>query len=123
MTTPPELIVEQRAGYLYVEYAGDPLTLEMVVTTINKVASTLRACGLKAVLIVRNAPLLKDDESRTLVASLISRLVPEDVRFAIVDKYGNDPEEVRHAAAASREAGWNLHAFDTTEEAISWLAS
>ena len=122
MTT-PDLIVEDRDTYLFVEYSGDPLTLEMIVTTINKVAAVIRDRQLKNILIVRNAPLLKDDAARALVASMIRRLVDDDERFAIVDKYGNDPEAVRHAAAASREAGWNLTAFDTTDEAIAWLTA
>src|SRR5688572_26309556 len=109
--------IERRDGYMYVEYSAKVLTLDMIVTLINAVAAGLRDCGLKRVLIVRNAPLLDSDATRSLVASMVRRLVSEDVRFAIVDTYGNDPDAVRRAAASSRQAGWNLNPFDTVEEA------
>jgi len=48
-------------------------------------------------------------------------MVTDDVRFAIVDKYGNDRDAAHAAAHASRRAGWNLHPFDTEEEALEWL--
>jgi hypothetical protein len=119
--TPPDLIIEDRDSYLFVEYSGDPLTLEMIVATINKVAAVIRSGNVKNVLIMRNAPLLKDDAARMLVASMVRRLVPDDVRFAIVDKYGNDPSDCTHAAEAAQKAGWDLHCFGTTDEAIDWL--
>lgn len=120
---PPKLIIARRERYLYVEYAGNPVTLEMLVGTINTVGATLRESGIKRVLIVRNAPLLHDDANRGLVASLVKRIAPPGVRYAIVDVFGNDPQAVLHAAEASQKAGWDLRPFDTVEGAAAWLNS
>lgn len=118
---PPNLIIEDREGYLFVEYSGNPLLLDAMLTTVNTAAARIRELGYKNVLIIRNAPLLESDASRALIASMVRRLAPEDVRYAIVDRYGNDPAAARAAAHASRRAGWNLHPFDTEEEALEWL--
>ena len=117
------VIIEDRGGYLYVEYSGNPVTLDMLVQTINKAAAAIREQGCKNVLVARNAPLLDNDTLRTLVGSMIRNLVKPDVRFALVDIFGNDPEAVRHAAIASNAAGWNVTGFDTTDEAIAWLTA
>jgi len=118
---PPKLIIEERDGYLYVLYGGNPITLEMLVQTINRVAEIIRSRGITRVLIVRNAPLLKSDENRAMVADLIRNSVPADVRFAIVDIFGNHPRDVAYAAESSRHAGWDLTDFATIEEAEEWL--
>ena len=52
------LVIEERGIYLYVEYCGNPLTLEMIVQTINSVARALQSSGLTRVLLVRNSPIL-----------------------------------------------------------------
>ena len=120
---PPNLIIEHREGYLYVEYAGNPILLDALLNTINTVADAIRQSGVKRVLIVRNAPLLENDANRALLAQLVQRTAPPDFRFAIVDVFGNDPQAVLHAAEASRAAGWELTPFDTVEDAAAWLNS
>ena len=115
------LEIEEREGYLYVLYAGNPLTLEMIVRTINAVTDALRSSGLTRVLLVRDAPILDSDANRALTAQLISKSGAAGVKFAIVDKFGNDPEKTARAVEFSRNAGWNLTGFDTIEEAQKWL--
>jgi hypothetical protein len=118
---PHKLIVEDRDGYLYVEYGGNPLTLQMIIDTINHVGTRIEQGGYKRVLIVRDAPLLESDENRALVAGLIKNRLGSAVKFAIVDIHGNNPKEVAHAVEASRAGGWDLTGFDTIDEAIHWL--
>jgi hypothetical protein len=117
------LEIEERDGYLYVEYSGDPVTLEMVVRWINAVADALRSSGLKRVLLVGNAPVLHSDANRVLVAELIKRSVHQGTKFAIVDKFGNDPEKTVRSVEVHRNAGWDLTGFDSIEEAARWLTS
>lgn len=74
-------------------------------------------------LLVRNAPILDSDANRVLTAQLISRGADAGVKFAIVDKFGNDPEKAARAVEVSRNAGWDLTAFETIEEAEKWLTS
>ncbi len=123
MDTPaqPELIVEDRGSYLYVEFSGDPLTLAVYLRLINKIAAAIREGAPRNVLLVRNAPVLKGDAECALVASVARRTFPDDVRFALVDVFGNDPRAVHHAAEVKRAAGWNITDFDTIDEAIAWL--
>jgi hypothetical protein len=121
MASPHKLIVEEREGYLHVVYGADELTLEMIVQIINTVAERVRAGRYTRVLLVREAPLLESDRARTMVAAMIRNLLGDEVRFAIVDAYGNDPKAARRAAEASRRAGWNLTAFDSESEAEAWL--
>jgi hypothetical protein len=118
-----QLRVEPRSGYLYVVYGSDTISLQMIVETINAVAKGIREFGYTRVLLIRNGPLLESDAARAMVASMIKNLVGDDVRYAIVDGYGNDPEQTRRAVEASRAAGWDLHGFDTEEEAEAWLLS
>ena len=118
---PHKLLIEEREGYLYVVYGGDPLTLDMIVRTINAVADRIRSAKYDRVLLVRDAPLLESDENRAMVASMIRNLLGDGVRFAIVDVYGNPPDEVERAVAASRAAGWDLTSFRTEDAAIEWL--
>jgi len=120
---PHRLIIEEREGYLFAHYGGNPLTLEMILETINRVATLIRERGYRNVLLVRDAPLLESDENRALIANLINTSVRSPVRFAIVDEYGNDPEKVRKAVEASRRAGWDLTGFKTIEDAERWLTS
>lgn len=117
------LEIEERDGYLFVEYAGNPLTLEMIVQTINAVANAIRSSGITRVLLVRNAPILDSDANRALTAQLINKGAPTGVKFAIVDKFGNDPEKTARAVESSRDAGWDLTGFDTIEAAQKWLTS
>jgi hypothetical protein len=118
---PHRLEVEERDGYLYVVYGGDPLTLQMIVETINRVSEVIRSRGYTRVLLVRDAPLLESDASRALVANMIRNLVGENVRFAIVDVFGNHPDATARAIEGSRKAGWDLTGFETVEEAAAWL--
>ncbi len=115
------LEIEERDGYLYVVYTGNPLTLEMIVKTINAVTEAMRSSGLSRVLLVRNAPILDSDANRELTAQLVNKGAPPGVKFAIVDKFGNDPEKTARAVESSRNAGWDLTGFDTIEEASRWL--
>ena len=115
------LEIEKRDGYLYALYRGDPLTLGMIVKTINAVAEAIRSGGFTRVLLVRDAPLLDSDQNRALVAGLIKQNITAGVKFAIVDKFGNDPAAAARAVEASRKAGWDLTAFDTIEKAEEWL--
>lgn len=116
-----KLLIEERPGYLYAVYGGDPLTLEMILTTVNKVVERVRARGYDRVLLMRDAPILESDTNRAMVAAMIRNLLGNDVRFAIVDAYGNDPEATRRAVEASRRAGWDLTGFDSESEAEAWL--
>jgi hypothetical protein len=120
-SAPYELTIEERVGYLYVLYGGDPLTLEMILKIINTVATKIREHGYDRVLLVRNAPILENDENRAMVARIISNLLGTGVRFAIVDAYGNDPILERKAVESARAAGWDLTGFDTIEQAEAWL--
>lgn len=121
--TPHKLVIEERDGYLYVEYAGNPLTLQMILDTVNAVGERIRQGGYTRVLLVRDAPLLESDQNRALVAGLIRNLLGTEVKFAIVDKFGNDPQEAAQAVRSARAAGWDLTGFDTVEEAAAWLRS
>lgn len=116
-----KLEIEERDGYLYVLYGGNPLTLEMIVETINSVARALRSSGLRRVLLVRDSPILDSEKARAMTAQLVNKATMPGVRFAIVDKFGNDPEKTALAVKASREAGWDLTGFDTIDEAADWL--
>jgi hypothetical protein len=120
-TVPQKLVVEPRDGYLYVVYGADTVTLQMIVDAINAVVEAIRANAYTRVLLARNGPLLESDAARALVAALIKNLVSEDVRFAIVDVYGNDPEQTQRALEASRATGWNVHGFESEADAIKWL--
>ena len=117
------LKIEERKGFLYVEYSGDPLTLDMIVNTVNTVAQALHSTGQKLVLLVRNSPLLTSDANRALTAQLINNSGVGDVKFAIVDKFGNDPKKTSRAVESSRKAGWDLTEFNTIEEAERWLTT
>lgn len=121
--TQPELVVEDRGSYLYVEFSSDPLTLAVYVKLINRTATAIREGAPRNVLLVRNAPVLKGDAECSLVASLAHRIFPDDVRFALVDEFGNDPRAIHHAAAVKRAAGWNITHFDTIDEAVAWLVN
>jgi hypothetical protein len=116
-----EFIIEDRPGYLYARYGGDPVTLEMIVKMVNSVAERIRARGHDRVLLVRDSPLLESEANRSMVAAMLRNLVAPNVRFASVDAYGNDPELARRAAAASRKAGLDLTAFDSEAEAEEWM--
>ena len=118
-----KLEIEEGDGFLRVLYGENPITLETIVRTINLVADRLRSTGFKKVLLLRDAPLLDSDANRAMTAQLIHRAVGRDVRFAIVDVFGNDPEETKLAVEASRKAGWDLTGFATIEEAEAWLRS
>lgn len=120
---PHKLIIEEREGYLYVLYGGNPLTLEMILETINRVAEIIRARGYTRVLIVRDAPLLESDQNRAMVANLVGRSVPANVRFAIVDVFGNHPRDAAYAAESARRAGWDLTDFTTIEQPEEWLTN
>jgi len=73
------------------------------------------------VLLIREAPLLDSDSNRAMVANIIRSRVGEGVRFAIVDGYGNEPEEAKQAAYNARAAGWDLTPFETVDAAEQWL--
>lgn len=117
----PELVVEDRGSYLYVEFSSDPLTLAAYLRLINRIAVAIREGAPRNVLLVRNAPVLKGDAECALVASVARRTFPDDVRFALVDEFGNDHEAIHHATAVKRAAGWNITDFDTIDEAEAWL--
>jgi len=117
------LVIEERGIYLYVVYSGNPLTLEMIVEAINSVAQALRSSGLTRVLLVRDAPILDSDANRALTAKLIGNSVGPGVKFAIVDKFGNDPEKTARAVQSSRDAGWDVTGFATIGEAQEWLTN
>ena len=118
---PHKLIIEERDGYLYVLYGGDPLTLEMIVKTANMVSERVRATGFKKLLVVREAPPLESEENRSMVRAMGRSLLGAGVQLAVIDAYGNDPTETQRVAEVSRQAGWNLAVFDSEEEAEAWL--
>jgi hypothetical protein len=120
---PYKLLVEEHGQYLRVEYGGNPLTLEMLMRIVNEVGRYIREKGFDRVLILRDAPLLGSDANRAMVAAMVRTMVGENVRFAIVDIYGNDPRDVARATKASRAAGWALTGFGTEDEAITWLVN
>src|SRR4051794_17406090 len=93
-----KLEIEPRQGYLYALFGGDPLTLDMILSFINAVAGAIKEHGYTRVLLIREAPLLDSDDNRAMVANIIRSRVAEGVKFAIVDGYGNEPEEARRAA-------------------------
>lgn len=117
----PNLMIEDRGRYLFVEFSSDPLTLDVYVRLINETAAAIRRGAPKNVLLVRNAPVLKGDAEAALVASLARRNFPDEARFAIVDIFGNDRKAIRHSAEVKRAAGWNVTDFDTIDEAVAWL--
>ncbi len=119
--TPLELTIENRGGYLFVEFSSDPLTLDVYVRMINETAAAIRGGAPRNVLIVRNAPVLKGDAEAALVASVARRNFPDDARFAIVDIFGNDRGAIHHSAEVKRAAGWNVTDFATIDEAVAWL--
>jgi hypothetical protein len=119
----PELIVEDRGKYLFVEFSSDPLTLDVYVRMINAAAAAIRSGAPKNVLLVRNAPVLKGDAEAALVGSVARRSFPDDVRFAIVDIFGNDRGTIHHSAEVKRAAGWYVTDFATIDEAIAWLTA
>jgi hypothetical protein len=120
---PYQLVIKERKGYLYVEYGGVGLTLQAILDMIHLSAQAVRTLQAKRVLLVRNIPLFTSDIDRTMLASIIKRVIPPDVRFAMVDKYGNDPIASQQGLAVLRAAGWDVTEFKTANEAETWLAA
>ena len=118
---PYKLIIRQRRGYLYIEYAGTELTLGAMLDMVNISAQAARTLEAKRVLLVRNIPLMTSDADRRLFASVIRESVPKNVRYAMVDKYGNDPAASARGLEVLRTAGWDVTQFDTVEAAEQWL--
>jgi len=116
-----KLVIEPRPGYLYAVFGGNPLTLDMVLSFINGIATAIKEHGYTRVLLVREAPLLDSDSNRAMVANIIRSRVGEGVRFAIVDGYGNEPDEAKRAAYNARAAGWDLTHFEKVDAAEQWL--
>jgi hypothetical protein len=120
---PYQLVIKQRRDYLYVEYGGNGLTLQTILDMITIAAQSVRTLNAKRVLLVRNMPLLQSDDDRSMLARIIRSVVAPDVRFAMVDKFGNDPEKSSRGLDVVRAAGWDVNEFATIDEAAKWLSS
>ncbi len=120
---PFQINIKQRRGYLQIEFGGTGLTLESILDMINLSAQAVRTQNVKRVLLVRNIPLMTSDADRQMMARIIASSVPADVRFALVDKFGNDAAESARGIEVAAAAGWNVREFPSTAEAVSWLTA
>jgi hypothetical protein len=118
---PYQLTIKQRRGYLYVEYGGTGLTVQAILDMINIAAQAAKTLDATEVLLVRNIPLITSDADRGMFASLIKRVASSQIRFAMVDKFGNDPAESERGLNVLRAFGWNVTEFETIKSAEEWL--
>jgi len=117
-----KLTIEPREGYLYTRIDADWVSLAMIVATFNEIFAALHAGDYRALLFVRNCPLLSTPENRRLVSALVRNMVPEGAKIAVVDTYPhNSAAEKAAASEATRAAGLDLMTFDSIEEAEGWL--
>ena len=118
---PFHLLITQKKGYLSIEYGGTDLTLQNALDIINISAHVARTQEARNVLLIRNMPLITSDEDRRMFAALVQRSVDPNVRFAMVDKYGNDPKESAKGLAVLRSVGWDVTEFPKEKDAVKWL--
>jgi hypothetical protein len=123
MDFPFKLTIEKRPGYLYAHFEGDPVTLSNIIDTVNGVAGAISEGQYDRLLLVRNSPLLQSDENRQLLNAMVKARLPEGVKCALVDIYGNDAAAIARAIEASRSVGWDLTAFESIEAAEEWLTN
>lgn len=115
------LTTEARDGYLYARLETDGAGLDIMIGYGNELAAAIRQTGLTNILFENHAPIVYDRAKYAVASSLFRNLLPAPVRIAIVDKLGNDKQDLGDAAAASRTAGLDTRYFPSIEAATRWL--
>lgn len=116
-----ELHIEEREAYLYACVTAPYMSLEIAVNYSNELMSHLRTTGQKKVLFVRETPEMASETHYKIAASLIANMLPAHITLAVVDRSASH-KLVKQGILAERKAkNRNINAFDTFEDAESWL--
>ena len=106
---------EYRPGYLHGEVEVDQITLEIGVAYINELVTEVRKSGVDRVLFVRRTTCVLPRKDYAMLVNVFLNILPEDVRFAVVDR-SPQPEMVKDVIAAeTRIRHGTIRAFESIE--------
>ena len=117
------LSLEDRKEYLFAHVRTQTVGIEQAVTYISEVVARVRDHRAKRLLFVRETHVDIPAREYELIGSIVTNVIPEDIRVAVVDLSPKTPVVVETINTVAQAKSRDVKAFDDLDEARVWLLS
>jgi hypothetical protein len=119
-TTPYELTLEERPGYLYARVKAATITEEIAQSYLHKVARRCNDLDSTRLLLHRDIPATLPSGIAFFIATEFQSLI-QGIRTAIVDPLVSNREDIDFAVTVANNRGGDYRAFTNDTDAEEWL--
>jgi hypothetical protein len=117
------LSLEDHENYVFARVTPHVVGVETAVTYLNETLKLVREKGARKLLFFREAFVSMPAREYEMIGSIVVNVVPEDVRFALVDRSPLTSMVIDTVNTKAQEGGRDIRAFADIDAARIWLLS